>query len=61
MGKFIVHTPAKINICLNVVGKREDGYHLLDMVILPLELHDSILFSVKEKHSFELYTRGELY
>lgn len=45
MGKFIVHTPAKINICLNVVGKREDGYHLLDMVILPLELHDSILFS----------------
>lgn len=45
MGKFIVHTPAKINICLNVVGKRKDGYHLLDMVILPLELHDSILFS----------------
>ena len=44
MGKFIVHTPAKINICLNVTGKREDGYHLLDMVILPLELHDSMLF-----------------
>ena len=45
MGKILVHTPAKINICLNVTGKREDGYHLLDMVILPLELHDSMLFA----------------
>ena len=45
MGKILVHTPAKINICLNVTGKREDGYHLLDMVILPLELHDSMLFN----------------
>jgi len=33
---------AKINIYLDVVGKRDDGYHVLDMVMLPLELHDSI-------------------
>lgn len=45
MKKFLVRSPAKINICLNVTGKREDGYHLLDMIILPLELHDSMLFS----------------
>lgn len=45
MKKFLVRTPAKINICLNVTGKRDDGYHFLDMVILPLELHDSMLFS----------------
>lgn len=45
MKKFLVRTPAKINICLNVTGKREDGYHLLDMVILPLALHDSMLFN----------------
>lgn len=45
MKKFLVRSPAKINICLNVTGKRDDGYHLLDMVILPLELHDSMLFS----------------
>lgn len=45
MKKFLVRTPAKINICLNVTGKRSDGYHLLDMIILPLELHDSMLFS----------------
>ena len=33
---------AKINLFLDVVSKREDGYHDLNMVMLPLELHDSI-------------------
>ncbi len=33
---------AKINLYLDVVCKRDDGYHNLKMVILPLELHDLI-------------------
>lgn len=33
---------AKINLFLDVLSKREDGYHDLNMVMLPLELHDSI-------------------
>ena len=33
---------AKINLSLAIKGVREDGYHLLEMVNLPLELHDSI-------------------
>lgn len=33
---------AKINLCLNVVGKREDNYHELEMIMLPLTLHDTI-------------------
>ena len=45
MKSLLLKSYAKINICLNVVGKREDGYHELDMVMLPLEMHDSILFS----------------
>ena len=45
MKSLLLKSYAKINICLNVVGKREDGYHELDMIMLPLELHDSILFS----------------
>lgn len=36
---------AKINLCLNVTGKREDGYHLLDMILLPISLHDSLIVS----------------
>lgn len=35
---------AKINLYLDVLGKRENGYHDLDMVMLPLELHDTLSF-----------------
>ena len=35
---------AKINIALNVNNKRDDGYHDVDMIMLPLELHDRIDF-----------------
>ena len=45
MRSVVLKSYAKINLCLNVVGKREDGYHELDMVTLPLELHDSLLFT----------------
>ena len=43
MKKFVVRSYAKINVCLDITDKRQDGYHLLDMVMLPLELHDSLL------------------
>lgn len=45
MKKFLVKSPAKINLALNITGKREDGYHYLDTIMLPISLHDSILFS----------------
>ena len=45
MKTFVVRSYAKINLCLDITGKREDGYHLLDMVMLPLELHDSLVIS----------------
>ena len=43
MKKIVVRSYAKINVCLDITGKRDDDYHLLDMVMLPLELHDSLL------------------
>ena len=45
MKSLLLKSYAKINICLNVVSKRKDGYHELDMIMLPLKLHDSILFT----------------
>ena len=37
---------AKINIALDVIGKREDGYHLLKMIMQTIDLYD--LIDVKE-------------
>lgn len=33
---------AKINISLDIVGKREDGYHLLEMIMQNIDLYDEI-------------------
>lgn len=45
MKKISIRSYAKINICLDIKNKREDGYHELDMVMVPLEMHDTILLS----------------
>lgn len=33
---------AKINISLDIIGKREDGYHLLEMIMQAIDLYDEI-------------------
>ena len=37
-----IRAPAKINLSLRVVGKRADGYHLLDTIMVPVSLYDEI-------------------
>ncbi len=44
-----VRAHAKINLYLNVVGKREDGYHNLETVFHSISLHDEIILSETSK------------
>lgn len=37
-----LHAPAKINLTLEVLGRRDDGYHGLRSVMVPLQLADEI-------------------
>lgn len=39
---MLVKAYAKINISLDIVGKREDGYHLLKMIMQNIDLYDLI-------------------
>jgi len=39
--------PAKINLYLRVVGRRPDGYHELDSLLLPLALADEVEVEVR--------------
>ncbi len=37
-----IRAPAKVNFRLRVVGKRKDGYHLLDTIMAPVSLYDEV-------------------
>ncbi|WKZ66551.1 MAG: 4-(cytidine 5'-diphospho)-2-C-methyl-D-erythritol kinase [Flavobacteriales bacterium] len=39
---MVVFPQAKINLGLNVVRKRDDGYHEIETVIVPIPLHDAL-------------------
>lgn len=39
---------AKINLALEVIRKREDGYHELEMIMVPITLHDLIYINTIE-------------
>ena len=40
---------AKINLTLDVTGKREDGYHLLETIMQTVALYDGIYMKKLEK------------
>lgn len=42
MNELTVHTPAKINLCLSVIGKRPDGYHDVEMLMQAVGLYDIV-------------------
>lgn len=39
---------AKINLVLDVEKKRDDGFHDLNMIMMPLDLHDQLTFELNE-------------
>ncbi len=43
----VVHAPAKINLCLEILGTRDDGYHELRSVMTPLALRDELVLTAR--------------
>lgn len=40
---------AKINLVLNVLGKREDNFHEVDFIMATLDLHDNLSFELHDQ------------
>ena len=40
---------AKSNLCLDVVRRREDGYHELEMIMAPVNLYDTLNFEFSDE------------
>lgn len=47
---------AKINVSLDILGKRDDGYHEMRMVMQTLELHDTLYIKKIDKPHIKLIT-----
>jgi 4-diphosphocytidyl-2-C-methyl-D-erythritol kinase len=46
VGSLVLFAPAKINLWLEVIGKRTDGYHELSTLMLPVGIYDRIEISL---------------
>lgn len=50
----LVHTPAKLNLFLEVLGKRADGYHELETLMVSVALYDSLIFTEEDSGDVRL-------
>ena len=50
---------AKVNLSLEVCGKREDGYHILDTVMQTVSLFDTVTLTLADKGIIDVYCDNE--
>lgn len=48
MNTITIKSPAKINLCLSVLGKRPDGYHDVEMLMQMVGLSDEVAVALAE-------------
>jgi 4-diphosphocytidyl-2-C-methyl-D-erythritol kinase len=56
---YDVPAPAKLNLFLHVVGKRPDGYHLLQSLFVLIDWADTLHFERRDDGSLHRHDRGD--
>lgn len=56
---YDVPAPAKLNLFLHVVGKRPDGYHLLQSLFVLIDWADTLHFERREDGALQRHDRGD--
>lgn len=49
MEEIIIYAPAKINLSLDILFKREDGYHQIESIMQEISLKDKLIFKNRDK------------
>lgn len=52
--ELMISAYAKINLTLDVLGKRPDGYHDVEMIMQSIDLHDQVILREKEELGIEI-------
>ncbi len=59
MEQLTLKSYAKINLTLDVINKREDGYHDLDMVMQTINLYDTLTFQKNDSNKITIQTDSD--
>ena len=57
MNSISLKSRAKINLSIDVIGKREDGYHIVEMIMQTIDLYDDI--KLKELEEDNIIIKSE--
>ncbi len=55
----VVESPGKINLTLEILGKRPDGYHDVRSIVLPVSLFETVEVTTRDDHVVTCVTKGE--
>lgn len=58
MKKIKIKTPAKINLTLEILNKREDGFHNIQSIMQTVNLYDYLTFEIESSLENEITLRG---
>jgi 4-diphosphocytidyl-2-C-methyl-D-erythritol kinase len=58
--RIIVHTPAKLNLSLEVLARRTDGYHEIETLIAAVGIYDTLVLDSTDAERIELACRWAL-
>lgn len=56
--KIKIKTPAKVNLTLEIVNKRDDGFHNIKSIMQLINLYDYLTISVKDSNHSEIILSG---
>ncbi len=58
MSSVILQAPAKLNFSIDIVGVREDGYHLMSMVMQTVNLCDRVKIETDDTNEIKIDCKG---
>ncbi len=58
MDKLVLKSYAKINLTLDVLGREENGYHNLDMIMQNIDLYDTLTFEKNNSNNIEIVSNN---